>query len=307
MKISISGRSILIALLFTVSMASAWSRTKDALGPRAAKIPKFSHVLIVVIENKEFGDVIGNPRMPNFNRWASEYALLTQYYAITHPSLPNYLALISGDFFGIQSNCVDCFVDGRSLPDLLEASGRSWKAYLEGLPEAGFLGSYSGKYAMKHNPFVYFNAIRKDPGRLTRSVVRLAELADDLDKNALPDYAFVVPNMCNSSHDCGLEVADAWLGGVVGSILESPAFDASSLLVLTFDEGATDRGSCGLAKGGWIATILISPLVKRGFKDAAPYSHYSLLKTILRSWGLGDLGHTADPTVSLIVSPWRDR
>jgi hypothetical protein len=261
----------------------------------------------VVIENKEFGEVIGNPKMPNFNRWANEYALLTQYYAITHPSLPNYLALVGGDFFGIQRNCVDCFLDGRSLPDLLEASGRSWKAYIEGLPAAGFLGSYSGRYAMKHNPFVYFNAIRRDPGRLTRSVVKLAELADDLDKNALPDYGFVVPDLCTSSHDCGLEVTDAWLGGVVGSILESPAFDRSSLLVLTFDEGTTVRGCCGLANGGWIATVLISPLVKRGFKDATPYCHYSLLKTILRSWGLSDLGHTADPAVSLIASPWRVR
>ena len=307
MKIVIPWRTVLTALVLTVSMAWAWDRTQEALAPQAGTIPKFSHVLIVIIENKEFGEVIGNPRMPNLNRWAGEYALLTHYYAITHPSLPNYLALVSGDFFGIQSDCVDCFVDGPSLPDLLEASGRSWKAYIEGLPAAGFLGSYSGRYAMKHNPFVYFNAVRKDPARLTRSVVRLAELADDLDKNALPDYAFIVPDMCNSAHDCGVEVTDAWLGGVVGSILKSPAFNASSLLVLTFDEGATDRGCCGLAKGGWIATVLISPLVKPGFKDATPYSHYSLLKTILRSWALGDLGHTADPGVSLIVSPWRVR
>jgi hypothetical protein len=274
---------------------------------QAGAIPKLSHVLIVIIENKEFGEVVGNRRMPNFNRWADQYALLTRYHAITHPSLPNYLALVSGDFFGIQSDCVDCFVDAPSLPDLLEASGRSWKAYVEGLPAAGFLGSFSGRYAMKHNPFVYFKAIRKEPDRLTRSVVPLAQLAQDLDKNALPDYAFIVPDMCNSAHDCGVEVTDAWLGGVVGSILKSSAFDASSLLVLTFDEGTTDRGCCGLAKGGRIATVLISPLVKPGYQDAAPYSHYSLLKTILKSWGLGDLGHTADQNVSLIIDPWRVR
>ena len=282
----------------------------NALPPEAQTVPTFSHVMIVIIENKEFGDVIGNRRMPNFNGWASEYTLLTRYCAVSHPSLPNYLALIGGDLFGAQNDCTDCFVNARSLPDLLEASGRTWKAYFEGLPVAGFLGSYSGKYAMKHNPFVYFEPIRKDPERLSRGVVPMTRLASDLESQALPDYSFIVPDMCNSAHDCDVEVTDQWLGAVVGSILGSSAFDANSLLVLTFDEGNTVEGCSGRpprAGGGRVATVLISPLVRAGFKDSTPYSHYSLLKTILRSWGLEDLGKTSAPAVGVILAPWKKR
>jgi hypothetical protein len=305
-----AGRVLPAVLIFLTAAAFAWSLPQDATPPQPGSVPKFSHVIIVAMENKEFGDVVGNRRMPNFNRWAGQYALLTRYYAVSHPSLPNYLALVSGDFFGIQSDCTNCVVNAKCLPDLLEPAGRSWKAYLEGLPEPGFLGSSSGRYAMKHNPFVYFKSIRNDSARLTRGVVPLTQLAQDLDQNALPDYAFIMPDMCNSSHDCGVEVTDAWLGRVVVPILKSSAFDVHSLLVLTFDEGTTTRGCCGsppLAAGGRIATVLISELVKPGFRDETPYCHYSLLKTVLASWGLGDLGRTSDQAVSLILLPWRGR
>lgn len=290
--------------------AAAWAGAQDVSAPPAGAVPRFSHVLIIIMENKEFPDVIGNRRMPNFNKWAGEYALLTGYHGVTHPSLPNYLALIGGDFFGIQDDCTDCYVNARGLPDLLEASGLSWKAYVEGLPRAGYTGSFSGRYAKKHNPFVYFDAVRKDPARLERSVLPLDRLAADLEANALPDFAFIVPDMCNSSHDCGLEVTDAWLGRVAETILRSPSFDANSLLVLTFDEGTTNRGCCGAppwAGGGRIATVLVSPLVRPGYRDGTPYSHYSLLKTILAAWGLGHLGRTADPAVGPILKPWRAR
>lgn len=274
----------------------------------AAAVPRFSHVLVIVIENKEFPQVVGNPAMPNFNLWARQYALLTRYYGVTHPSLPNYLALIGGDFFGIQDDCTDCSIDALSLPDLLEAGGRSWKAYLEGLPSAGFIGGSSGRYRKKHNPFVYFDPVRKDPARLERSIVPLEMLTADLENGQMPDFAFIMPDMCNSSHDCAVDVTDGWLGRIVGSILGSPAFDAESLLVLTFDEGTTTQGCCGApatAGGGRIATILISPLVLREYQDATPYSHYSLLKTILAAWGLGAIGHTSDPAVNMILKPWR--
>lgn len=273
-------------------------------------VPRFSHVLVIFIENKEFPQVVGNRAMPNFNLWAERYALLTQYHGVTHPSLPNYLAFIGGDFFGIQDDCTDCPIAAASLPDLLEAGGRTWKAYLEGLPSAGFTGASSGDYRKKHNPFVYFDPIRKDSARLVRSVVPLDALAADLENNRLPDFSFIMPDICNSSHDCAVDVTDAWLGKTVGTILASPAFDAASLLVLTFDEGTTNRGCCGSsakAGGGRIATVLISPLVIPGHRDATPYSHYSLLKTILAAWGLGALGHTSDPDIAMILDPWRER
>ncbi len=281
--------------------------------PRPApgsSVPRFSHVVIIILENEESASVVGSRLMPNLNRWANEFTLLASYFGVTHPSLPNYLALFSGDFFGIQDDCTDCHVNAPSLPDLLEAAGRTWKGYFEGLPSAGFTGAFAGLYAKKHNPFVYFDPILKDQARLERSVVPIDRLAADLEADALPDFAFVVPDLCNSAHDCGLDVADAWLGRVGKMILESKAFDGSSLLVVTFDEGDTNAGCCGAPAtggGGQVATVLISPLVKKRFKDATPYSHYSLLKTILAAWGLGDLGHTSDPAVVPILKPWRGR
>jgi hypothetical protein len=275
---------------------------------KSPTIPKFSHVLVIVFENREYGDVVGNSKLRNFNGYARSNALLTRYFGVTHPSLPNYLALLGGDTFGIRTDCVDCFIDARSLPDLLESAGRTWKSYQEGLPEAGFSGPFQGNYAMKHNPFVYFDAIRNNPDRLRGGVVPLSELEADLAAGTLPDFAFITPDMCHSGHDCDSAMSDAWLGRMAGLILASPSFDASSLLVLTFDEGTSNQGCCGskrLANGGRIATVLVSPLVRPGFKDPTPYSHYSLLKTIARSWGLEELGKAADTAVSPIALPWK--
>lgn len=283
-----------------------FSQQTRVTGGRA--VPKFSHVIVIFFENREYGDVIGNSKFKNFNGYARSHTLLTRYFGVTHPSLPNYLALLGGDTFGIRTDCVDCFINARSLPDLLESSGRTWKSYHEGLPEAGFTGPFQGNYAMKHNPFVYFDAIRNDPDRLKRGVVPLSELEADLAAGTLPDFAFISPDMCHSGHDCDSAISDAWLARIAGLVLASPAFDASSLLVLTFDEGTSNQGCCGskrLANGGKIATVLISPLVRSGFKDPTPYSHYSLLKTIAWSWGLEELGKAADPAVSPIALPWK--
>ncbi len=292
-----------------VVLISALSGLASAQASAPPAIPRFSHVLVIVAENKEFDQVIGSSKMRNLNGWAKNYALLREYYAVAHPSLPNYIALIGGDHFGILEDCVNCFVKARSLADLLEAGGRTWKTYQEGLPEPGFIGAFSGKYVMRHNPFVYFESLRNDADRLRRSVVPLSQLSPDLEQGRLPDFSFIVPDLCNSSHDCGLDVTDAWLGGVVGSILISPAFDSQSLLVLTFDEGRTDKGAGGSsapAGGGRVATVLISPLVKPGYVDKTPYSHYSLLKTIAVSWGLEGLRHAADSATNVITLPWKD-
>ena len=94
-------------------------------------VPEFKHIVTIVFENKEFGTVIGNPKMPYFNELARSFTLLTQFYAVTHPSLPNYLAMIGGDTFGITFDCYTCITAGTTLPDLIEASGRTWKTYQE--------------------------------------------------------------------------------------------------------------------------------------------------------------------------------
>lgn len=271
-------------------------------------VPDFTHIIIIVFENKEFGTVFGSPKMPYFNQLAKSYTLLTQHYAVTHPSLPNYLAMIGGDTFDITFDCTSCIKGDPTLPDLIEASGRTWKTYQEDMPSPCFPGTESGDYAIKHNPFMYFKPIRLDAGRCARSIVPFTQLSADLAAGTLPNFVFITPNLCNDAHDCALEVADDWLKTLMGQLL--PALDAEGkpyLVIITWDEGQGNHSCCGLPAeaGGRVATILVSPQVKNEFQDATPYTHYSLLKTIAESWHLAYLGHAADPENVLILAPWK--
>ena len=270
-------------------------------------VPNFGHIAIIMFENKEFGSVIGNPQMPTYNRLAADYTLLTQYYAIRHPSLPNYIALVGGDTFGIDTNCHDCFIDAPSLPDLIEASGRTWKTYQEDMPEPCFVGS-TNLYAQKHNPFIYFDPIRLNPERCTRAIVPLTALQTDIATNSLPDFMFIKPNICNDSHDCSLDVSDAWLTSLLMTLI--PALDAtgeSYFVAMLFEEGQGAHTCCGLQEpgGGRVPLVLYSPQARNGFEDPTPYTHYSLLKTISAAWGLAYLGHAADESNALIIEPWK--
>lgn len=205
--------------------------------PRAL-VPEFQYILTVVFENREFGTVVNNRQMPYFNELARSHTLLTQHYAVTHPSLPNYLALLSGQTFGLTSDCTTCVYDAPSLPDLIEGSGRTWKAYEEDMPSSCFLGAETANYAMKHDPFVYFKAIRTDVTRCKRSVVPMGQLYADLANGNLPNYSFITPNICNDAHHCGLGIADDWLKGLMLTLL--PALDAQAkpyLVLITWDEG----------------------------------------------------------------------
>jgi phosphatidylinositol-3-phosphatase len=270
-------------------------------------VPSFDHVVIILFENRDFNEVIGNQNLPNFNRLATENILFTRYYAVAHPSLPNYLALIGGSTFGVTNDCGGCFVNSASLPDLIEASGRTWKTYQEDMPAACYHGS-SGQYAQTHNPFMYFDPIRTNMNRCDQGVVPLSELNRDLSANELPNYAFIVPNVCHSAHSCNLSVADAWLDHMVNQLQIPPALGHNSMIFIVFDEASSDNTSCcGLPvkAGGRVAAILISPLAKSGFQDETPLSHYSLLKTIILSWNLPELGNTENPATVPITSPWK--
>jgi acid phosphatase len=262
------------------------------LPPPAETLPDFSHVFIIVMENHEYGRIIGNPSAPYLNSLAQTYGLATNYYAITHPSLPNYLAMVAGSTFGIASDCTQCFVTAPTIADQIERSGRSWKAYLEGMPSPCYLGSSSGKYAQKHNPFVYFDGLRNDRSRCAAHVVPFSQFSDDLG-GSVPDYVWITPDMCNDMHDCSVSTGDAWLHSVVPSILNSSAYRSGGAVFITFDEGSTGAGCCGVAAGGQVATLVISPMAKDAFQSTVAQTHYSLLRTIEDSWHLGHLGGAA--------------
>jgi hypothetical protein len=273
------------ALLVLLS-ALVLGTTGPAGAAARAGVPDFSHVVVIVMENKEFSDVVGRADAPTFARLARRYASLTGYFGVAHPSLPNYLALVSGSTHGIDSDCTDCVVDGPSLAGLLGASGRTWKTYAEGLPAAGSLVPGAGRYALKHDPFLYFTSVRGSPAQ-RRRVVPLTELRRDLATGSLPGFSLVVPDLCHDMHDCPVATGDAWLAGFLPPLLASPEMRGGVVFVV-FDEGTTD-----LRGGGHIPALVLGPTVRPGARSAQITNHYGLLRTIEDAWALPHLGASA--------------
>jgi hypothetical protein len=242
----------------------------------------FSRAIVIVMENKDFGDVIGNAQAPYLNSLADRYGLALDYHAIRHPSLPNYLALLGGSTFGIDSNCTGCHVNAPTLVDGLEDAGISWKAYMEAAPSPCFKGALVGRYAKKHNPFMYFDTIAGEPARCSK-VVPFNELERDLTNHRLPRFVWITPDLCHDMHDCSIAEGDRFLKGLVPNLL--PTLRPDGVLFLTWDEGSSHAEE----DGGRIATIVAGPKVPRGFRSSVRYTHYSLLHTIEQSWGLPSL------------------
>jgi phosphatidylinositol-3-phosphatase len=286
----------------TATAIAIFTATSQVSAP--AKVPDFDHIVLIMLENEYYQDVIGNPQLPHLNALAQQNVLLSNYFGIGHPSLPNYLALVSGSTQNVSSDCMNCFFDQPNLADEIEASGRTWKSYQESMPSHCFIGD-AGAYAQWTNPFLYFDSIRLDKTRCDRSIVPLSQLNSDLAANQLPNFSLIMPNLCDSGHSCVAGTADNWVNGMVDKLQASPALGQNSLIVISFDEGV-ERNTARLNAdtSGQIATVLISPMARQGFNDPAHYSHYSLLKTFLTAWNLPALGDTAEDSIQPIVEPW---
>jgi hypothetical protein len=285
---------VLAALALAACASAAWK--PPAKAPAATTVPDFSHVVVVVFENHEANAVEGSSAAPTFNALGRRYARLTRYDGITHPSLPNYLALVSGSTHGITSDCTDCLVSGRSLADTLAAAGKTWKTYAEDLPEPGWTGGSSGRYAKKHDPFLYFRDVVSSAPRRDR-VVPFTRLSRDVAAGRLPDFSLVVPNLCDDMHDCSVATGDAWLKTHVVPLLRSPAL-RGGVVFIVFDEGSSDLGG-----GGHVDALALGPAVKPHSTFTRPTNHYGLLRTIEDAWGLQRLGASA--RAAPITGIWR--
>jgi hypothetical protein len=260
--------------------------------PPPSSLPRStsSHVIVIVMENKEYSQVMKSSSSKYVRSLAKRYAAPSKMYAIRHPSLPNYIALIGGDTFGIRSDCTSCHVGASSLVDQLESARISWKGYMEGMPRRCFKGGEHNSYAKKHNPFMYFDRIRNNSGRCSH-VVRFKQLETDLQKGQLPDFGFITPDLCHDTHDCSIGTGDRFLAHLVPALIHE--LGAHGILFLTWDEGTSDRGCCKLAHGGHIATIVAGPDVIRGARGSTSYTHYSILRTVENAFGLAPLRHAA--------------
>ena len=277
-------------LLVSSVLASAASAA-----PKPA-VPRFKHVIVAVFENKERSEIAGNPAAPTFNALGRRYATLPGYTGVAHPSLPNYLALVSGSTHGITNDCTDCVVDGPSLADTLAAAHRTWKTYAEGLPSTGSTDAFAGRYAKKHDPFLYFRRVLANRAWLDR-VVPFGQLAADVRSRRLPDYSLVVPDLCHDMHDCSVRTGDRWLKANIVPLLASPAL-AGSVVFVVFDEGSSSRGG-----GGNVTALATGPAVRPGATFTAAANHYSLLRTIEQAWGLPLLGKSAHARP--VIGIWR--
>jgi hypothetical protein len=241
------------------------------------------------MENHEYESVIGNPDAPYLNGLAATSALATSFYATSHPSLPNYLALTGGDTFGIDSDCTGCHVGARNIVDQLEDAHMTWRAYIEGMPRSCFTGAFAGRYAKKHNPFVYYDGVTSDATRCAK-VVPLTDLSRDM--RSLPRFVWITPDQCNDTHDCSVRTGDDFLSRLLPPLIR--ALGHHGVLFVTYDEGTSSRGCCGFARGGQIVTIATGPAGRPG-RYAQPLDHYSLLRAIEDGFSLPRLGRAASP------------
>jgi hypothetical protein len=279
-------------------------------GNRRLSVAGPQRIIVVVEENHSFDQITGSPDAPFFSRLASQGTQLTAYFAITHPSLPNYIAMISGDTQGITSDCGDCNVDAPNLVDELEQAGISWKAYMEDLPAPCSDAHRVGPYAKKHDPFMYFASIRDDPARCAK-VVPAGQLDADLRAGRLPRFVFITPSLDHDMHGAGeggndralIRAGDDWLRALYEKLASSAAWRGDTRLVVTWDEGAAGgelTGCCGgLATGGHIPAVVVGPRVPAG-RDGADYDHYALLHSIEAAFHLRFLGHAGDSTAAAI-------
>ncbi len=276
----------LLLSLFLTSLLALSQAVSAAAAP-------LRHVFVLVLENHSLDEVIGNPNLPTLNALVRQGALARNYTGVTHPSLPNYVALIAGSTMHLEGDNPAQSFAGPTLASQLEDKGLSWKAYLQGLPKAGSPVYFSGLYGKKHNPFLLNSDVASQPQRAV-NVVPFEQLQADLNSGQVPSYSMLVPDLCHDLHGdlrcLGRahveQLGDAFLKTWTERIMASPIWKSGSVLVITFDEG---EGHDLRGGGGRIATIIVTPDGPGGVVSDLPYNHYSLLRTIEDRFGLPPL------------------
>jgi hypothetical protein len=241
---------------------------------------------LIVLENHAFSQVIGSPFMPYLNSLAVQHSLATNYFANTHPSIGNYFMLTTGN---IETNN-DAFtgtVSSDSIPRAFAAAGKTWKAYMESLPSAGYTGGDVYPYFKHHNPFAYMTDVLGSSAE-TANLVPFTQLASDMNAGAVPNFAFIAPNAEDDAHDCPtgapacldsdkLTAADNWLKNNIDPLIKSPAL-ANSVFIIVFDESLDVDLVNG---GGKVAWVMAGSHVKSAFKSTTSYQHQSTLRLVM--------------------------
>jgi hypothetical protein len=245
-------------------------------------------VVLIVMENHEYSSIVGSPDAGYINRrLIAQGRLFTGYDAVSHPSLPNYVAMTSGSTQGKQgTDSIDAGeISSNNLFHQLARAGIRWRAFEESLPSAcdraTIAGTSPGFYALKHDPAMAYANIADT--RLCRRVQPLTRL----DPTQLRPFSFITPNECDDMHSCSLSAGDRWLRSHVPALLNNGA-----IVIVTFDEGFTSVGG-----GGHVLTVEAGAGVRPGSTNSSSFSHYSLLAGLERYFGVARImaARTAKP------------
>ena len=261
--------------------------------------PGLHPTMIILMENHGYSDIIGDTTdAPYINSLATGYASATAWSDVTHPSLPNYLALTSGSFYSTPQDCIptwatptgDCTFDtpASSLADQLTAAGISWKAYMEDMPTpCDTTDTFSpGSYDVNHDPIVYYDHVVQTPSEC-KNVVPFGQLATDLAAGALPTFIWVTPNIIHDMHDGTIADGDGFLHGLIPQIQSSAWYQQGGSIILTWDEGETTDQ---------IVAIVVSIANTGRGAFATPGNHFGTLRGIEEVYGFPLLGSASDPT-----------
>jgi hypothetical protein len=278
---------LLIALLVTpVGPASGQSATP------AGDLSSIKTVFIVLFENHDWASITAGVA-PYINSLLPIGAHATQYYNPpgNHPSEPNYIWLEAGDNLGLTSDNDASPSNSTSTTDHLVAyltkAGISWKTYQEDISGTACPLTSSGKYAAKHNPFVFFQDLTNDESPTSATCIAhnrpFSELAADLANGTVARYNFITPNLCDDMHDCSITTGDTWLSRNLPTILASQAYKDNGAVFITWDEAASGDGPIGM--------IVLSPLAKVNYSNAIHYDHSSTVRTMQTIFQVGPPVH----------------
>ncbi|KAK3933857.1 putative acid phosphatase [Diplogelasinospora grovesii] len=275
----------------TADVAAARATAKTLSPTSHVKGKAFDRIAIIWLENTDYELAAGDPNL----KWLAQRGItLSNHFAVTHPSEPNYVAAIGGDYFGMNNDNFN-FIDANvsTVIDLLEAKGISWGEYQEDMPYSGFEGfawvnQQNGKndYVRKHNPAIIYNSVAEDNDRIAK-VKNLTMFYEDLKNEKLPQWMFITPNMTSDGHDSSVTVAGSWTRSFLEPLLNDTRFMQNTLVLVTFDENST------YAKQNRILGILLGDAVPEhlvGTADANFYNHYSEIASVCANWNLPTLG-----------------
>ncbi len=292
----------LAAVFLTVWMigcgAGSSQSPLNTSGGGGSAVPATQTVFVVVLENKNYSDVINSPSMPYFSSLIKWGALATNYYADVHPSIGNYFMLTTGNIETTDDGFSGVISD-NNLARAAKAAGKTWKVYAESIPSQGYLGGDQWPYLRRHNPFSFFSDMQSDPSQ-AGNIVPLSQLSSDLGSGNLPNVAFIIPNAVHDAHSCDqsgspcdiqteLADADGFLSSVLPGLLNSTSFKNSGLLAITFDESAVDNTH----GGGQVVAFFIGSNVKQGYQSTSLYQHENLLRTLCSAAGIQPMGNAS--------------